>query len=73
MDTIKRSAYQSQANPKENRRPIADAVPHGYQVILLLRRARCDANGRTAESINRLIEAQKSICRGIEQLGGAAQ
>jgi hypothetical protein len=50
-------------------RPITAATPHAHQIVLLLRRARRDTLGRRAQCLTRLIDAQQSVCRAIEQLG----
>jgi hypothetical protein len=56
-------------HPRQER-PIVAALPYGYQIILFLRRARRDVEGRPAESISRFIDAQKAICQGLARLSG---
>jgi hypothetical protein len=49
-------------------RPITSALPHGYQIVLLLRQARRDTVGRRVAAITRLLTAQTSICLALERL-----
>jgi hypothetical protein len=62
-----RSTSQGHSDPKSERW-IAAALPHAYQVVLFLQRAKCNAQGRRALSIKRLMDAQNAVCRAIEYL-----